>query len=111
MAPTVKDCIETIVRLLVEGRYDEVVALTRGRRLSVEEIALAIAGYGRQLTMPPETAYDLSDVVAIRGASPGWSIRFPLWTVGEGRSDLTMEVTLNTTPNGCEIQLDDIHVL
>ena len=35
----------------------------------------------------------------------------PLWTKEEGRSDLSIEVTVIKETSGFKIELDDIHVL
>jgi hypothetical protein len=35
----------------------------------------------------------------------------PLWTKEEGRSDLTLELTVTMGANDTQIELDDIHVL
>jgi hypothetical protein len=52
------------------------------------------------------------DVVEVRGAKlPQFSICMPLWTQEEGRSDLTLELTVKVLNKIMEVELDDIHVL
>jgi hypothetical protein len=47
----------------------------------------------------------------VRGSNPKrWSVRFDLWTADEGRSDLTLELTVEET-DPLKIELDDLHVL
>jgi hypothetical protein len=52
------------------------------------------------------------NAVEVKNAQPKkWSIAMPLWTHEEGRSDLTMEMTIIEKANGFAIELDDLHVL
>jgi len=86
--------------------------LTRGIRLSSEQIEAAIVEYGRTLVVPPVSAFSFMDVIEIRNSpSPSWSITMPLWTKEEGRSDLSLELTLVEKGGGFEVEVDDIHVL
>ena len=97
---------------LVARKYSELEALTNGVRLGALDIASAITKYGKNLVIPPNNAWELLDVVEIRNAQPPqWSVTMPLWTREEGRSDLSIELTLIGDEGGCTIELDDIHVL
>lgn len=101
-----------LVKLLVAGKYSEAEKMTNGVRLNSQEIAKAIEDYGRHLVLPPTDAFELMDVVEIRNAAPPrWSVTMPLWTREEGRSDLSLEVTMIGSKNTFEVELDDIHVL
>jgi hypothetical protein len=52
------------------------------------------------------------DIVRIAGSvPPAWSVRANLWTKEEGRSDLTLELTIRQVENSYEVELDDLHVL
>ena len=42
---------------------------------------------------------------------PRWSVRMDLWTAEEGRSDLSLELTIIESGRGYTVELDDIHVL
>lgn len=104
--------VREIVELLAAGKYAEVEALTGGIRLSAQEMAKAIVDYGRQLVIPPEEAFGLMDVVEVRNVQPPrWSVTMPLWTREEGRSDLSLELTVVGGQKGCGVELDDIHAL
>lgn len=97
---------------LVRGEYAQLEALTNGVRLREEQIRSAIRQYGRQLVSPPESAYASLDIVEVRGSRPRrWSVTIPVWTAEEGRSDLSVELTVIEQPSGIQIELDDIHVL
>jgi len=67
--------------------------------------------YGRTFVRPPSNFDEYLDLIAIEGSfPPAWSIRAPLWTVEEGRSDLTLELTIANAPEGMVIELDDLRV-
>lgn len=104
--------VREVVQLLVTGRYAEIEALTKGVRLSAPEMVKAIRDYGRQLVVPPDEAFGLMDVVEVQNAQPPrWSITMPLWTQEEGRSDLSLELTLIGDQKAFRIEIDDLHVL
>jgi hypothetical protein len=105
--------VSNVMRLLVDGRFDDLVRLTRGRRLTSIEIQQAVVDYGRRLMMPPESAYrQLMEITSIETSEPSqWSVEMPLWTREEGQSDLTIELTVTQTGSGHDVEIDDIHVL
>ena len=104
--------IRQVIEHLVAGKYAELESLTGRQRRSAQEIAEAISGYGRQLVLPPDSAFELMDVVEVRDVQPRqWSVTMPLWTHEEGRSDLSIGVTLIANKKDFRIELDDIHVL
>jgi hypothetical protein len=107
-----KEQVKKVVDLLVSKQYAALVELTHGSRLDREMIETAIREYRRELIAPPEAAFDRLDVVEVDGADPPrWSVRCNLWTREEGRSDLSVELTVTRRDNGYGIELDDIHVL
>ena len=104
--------VNRIVSLLVVGRYADLEQQTYGVRLTANEMAKAIADYGRTLVPPPQDGFKLMNVVEIKEAQPKrWSVAIPLWTKEEGRSDLTVEMTIVEREDTFLIELDDIHVL
>jgi hypothetical protein len=104
--------VRQVVDHLVAGRYSDLEVLTKGRRLSAKDMARTINDYGRTLALPPKEAFEIIDIVRVLGTEvPQWSITMPLWTCEEGRSDLSLELTLTAQSGGYEIELDDIHVL
>ena len=112
MNEQLKKQVREVVELLVHGRYSDIEKLTKGVRLSVSEMATAIADYGRHLISPPDNAFGFMHVVEIRNVQPPrWSVVMPLWTQEEGRSDLSLELTIIRADNSFAVQLDDIHVL
>jgi hypothetical protein len=114
MDESVKKAIESLLMRLVHREYDQVEMMTGGNRLTSEEIAEAIADYGRTLTFPSVDLFGLKGATAtevIGSPTNGWFIVLPLWTEEEGESDLSIEITAIKTDRGITLELDSIHVL
>ncbi len=81
-------------------------------RLTRKDLHRVIRDYGRKLVSPPRNAYENLDTVQVKDATvPNWSVRAPLWTEDQGRSDLTLELTVTLGPDKPNVELDDLHVL
>ena len=88
MREKIKSIVRQIIALLVGGDFQRIVELTKGVRMSSEDIKAALEDDGRILIAPPETAFDLLDIVEVQNSKiRQFSIRMPLWTLEEG--DLT----------------------
>ncbi len=112
MKTTLDTPIRHVIELLVQKKFSEIVNLTGGTRLDATSIHNALSDYGRTLVMPPDDAYKNMDVIAIKDATPPrWSVRMNLWTVEEGMSDLSIELTVTESGDDFAIELDDIQVL
>lgn len=105
--------IAHILRWLVAGDFSAIEQYTHGVRLSASMLRQAVTDYGRTLVMPPASTLDQLDVIRIEGSNPlSWSVRVDLWTVEEGRSDLTLECTLIDCPDDMlVVEIDNLHVL
>ena len=53
----------------------------------------------RVIPLPPE-GWDLADAVRVGGRPEQWFVAIPLWTSEEGRSDLTLEATVEDRTEG-----------
>jgi hypothetical protein len=73
---------------------------------------LAVREYGRTIIVPPGDAIPNLDVVKVTNADPErWSVDIPLWSKEEGRSDLTLEVTMiESGQELMHVEIDGIHV-
>src|SRR5258707_10611504 len=112
MDSRIRATVEHILRLLVAGDYEGAATLTAGIRLSAQEMCDAIQQYGRTLVLGPSVQLDAIDAIEVENANPKrWSVNVPLWTEEEGRSDLTLELTLIDRGAMLGAELDDIHVL
>ena len=104
--------VQDIVSKLAVGDFEGVEFLTRKERMTAEEMKQAIEEYGRTLVDLPQEGLRALEFTRIRSATPSkWSVAVPLWTEEEGRSDLTLELTLTEEQTWTKIELDDIHVL
>ncbi|MGN6368781.1 MAG: ankyrin repeat domain-containing protein [Phycisphaerae bacterium] len=110
--PSFTRVIEPLVIMLVGKSYDELLEIVDKSRMTAADIAKCIRSYGRTLKLPPADAYDFIDAVAIdASATPQWSVRVNLWTVEEGKSDLTLELTVTERSPRYAVEIDDLHVL
>ena len=102
-----------VVDLLVRGEYKKLEALSGTHRLTAMELREAVEGYGRRLTMPPSSSFENMNVIEINNSNPRqWYVGVDLWTVEEGRSDLTLEFTLTDSSDDLYlVELNDLHVL
>jgi hypothetical protein len=112
MNEDLKQILIHIHSLLAACKYHELENLTGGNRLSAQEVAKAIADYGKHLVVPPDSFFGLTSVVEVKDSFPKrFSVVSPLWTLEEGRSDLSLEMTAIQNENGFTVELDNIHVL
>ncbi len=96
--------------LLASRKYVELEKISRGRRLTANQLAESVRDYGCSVASPPE---DLKlDVVRVETTPDTWSVNVPIFTTEEGRSDLTLEVTMTKTDEPfCNVEIDNLHVL
>lgn len=105
--------IRRVITHLVAGDYRGLESLTRGHRLSAEEMKTAVEDYGSRLVPPPDHAFesDLDAIPIMDAVPPAWSVIMTLWTEEEGRSDLSIVLTVMQREDDFDITIDDIHVL
>jgi hypothetical protein len=108
-----REATAQVIEMLVGHRYDDLEKRTRGVRLSAEMIAEAVSEYGKSLIPLPSDELANLDIVPVACVGPKtWSVRADLWTREEGRSDLTLEMTVKENRNKeAIIELDNLHVL
>ena len=86
----------------------------RAGRFSADDLRHAIASYGCTLVIPPDEVLEeelLREAVPIRGEGGSWALVADLWTVEEGRSDLSVELTAEALPERIRVSIDDLHVM
>jgi hypothetical protein len=108
--PDIQRLLRKLVQDLADAKYDDIAADGRGGRLTPVELHSLIHNYGRTLITLPDEAWSLVDVYLIAGQPDVVAMDIPLWTKEEGRSDLTLSVTI-TRSHEVLVQIDDIHVL
>ena len=99
-----------ILSLLVSKDYEALENITKCNRLTAKDIQNCVKEYGKSIIEPPNEAYSKIDIVRIKGTME-YSVNMPLWTKEEGRSDLTILLSINLAKSYNTICIDDIHVL
>ncbi len=111
LSRSAEEAIRRIVQVLASANYSELQKDGRIGRLTLNELERAISDYGRTLTPLPENALDIVEVYPVEGAVGLTAIDVPLWTIEEGRSDLTLSLTVNEGMGEAMVSIDDLHVL
>ena len=114
MPEQIVNTVREMISLLVAKRYSEIVSWTKGERYPAAQIAAVMADYQVTVVHPPASFYPSKiDALPIDDTSPQeWSVVFPLWTVEEGESDLSVELTC-TEGDGvvcADVDFDSLHV-
>lgn len=103
--------IRALVDMLVKGNFDQLERDGRSGRLSSQELKEALQGYGSTIIALPDEAFHLADVYPVKGQKTTWAVDVPLWTAEEGRSDLTLSLTVSDSQDGVRLEIDDLHTL
>jgi hypothetical protein len=100
LSHAVRGVVELLVNADIGGLANQCVL----SRLTKEDVRSVVNEYGRKLVLPPSDAYRELDAVRVSSTDiPRWSVRMPLWTKEEGRSDLTLELTVTMGANDTQI--------
>jgi hypothetical protein len=104
--------VHSVVNLLANRQYLDLENLSSGVRLPATQVANAVNEYGRTICLPTPPSLLQLDVIELNiPGETGWSVRVPLWTIEEGRSDMSLDLTLLVTPGGPpKVEIDDILV-
>jgi len=101
-----------LCRYVAQGDYDAAIGACVSSRLSPDDLRQVIADYRRTIVDPPPNVFEDADVIVVaRTGLPAYSVRLPLWTREEGRSDLTLELTVRRVGDRWEVELEDLRVL
>ena len=106
-----RNAVVDIISLLVAGDYKGIELVSNGINVKANELEAAVRDYGRTLVMP-DAEHLLIDEVRVNGrVPPTWSVTCTLWTKEEGRSDLSLELTVIRRADRAVIEVDGLHVL
>ncbi len=105
--------VSEIVACLAAADYEGLAAMAPRSRVTPSQLRAAVEQYGRTLVSLPPGAVEFIDYLAVRSSDPrAWSAVCPLFTVEEGRSDLSLELHLTQSHDASyAIEIDDLHVL
>jgi hypothetical protein len=102
--------VEALFRDIAAGRFAAIGADGRIGRLTVDELERTVSECGRRLVPLPDEAWELVDLYA--GPAEGsFALDVPLWTIEEGRSDLTLTLSAERSGARFRVTIDDRHVL
>jgi len=109
----IHNSVRRIVTMLAEADYSGLERVTNGHCLTANEIAGAALEYGRTICALPTTALQQIDIIWVTYSQPiAWIINVRLWTVEEGASDLTLELTIKETgTDTLDVEIDGLRVL
>ncbi|ABC29088.1 hypothetical protein HCH_02262 [Hahella chejuensis KCTC 2396] len=112
MDDKIKGLLESLVMLLVNSKFSEIVARNENGRLSQSEIEAALSDYPGVISLPPESTYSSAYIYDIYDdVTEARRIEFDLWYDGEV-SDLTLSAEIKKNSSGkLVITIDDIHIL
>ena len=108
----IETAVRVLIGLLIRGDYATIERVTRGRLVTAEQLQQAVLEYGRTLVEPGADWWNQVTVTPIdAGDRAAFHVAAPLWTVEEGRSDLTLELRLaESAPGVYESEVLDFHV-
>lgn len=113
-AERIERTARTIHLLLTTQRYADLASLTRNN-YPEEDIQFAMEAYDATACEPPESFASRIDIIENESSTPAaWSVIFPIWTLEEGESDLSVNITCidsKTRDGTFEFDLNGIYVL
>lgn len=80
-----------VMKLLVEGRFDELEEASGGSGLSADDLEGAVDDIGTALAMPPESYWRDLRIRSVRNLPDAFEITMELWT-SRGRTNHTVEL-------------------
>jgi hypothetical protein len=106
----IENTVRYVYTLLLSKNYEDLEIFTNSNRLRADEIKESVEEYGRQLIPYPEKIE--LDVIEVSGSSPQeWNVVAPIYTVEEGISDLSIELSLEENDEPIfKTELDNIRV-
>ena len=92
-------------------RLRRLASLTRGVRLSAEDMRRAVADMERTLVMPPGPQIDADIVEVTEAGLLGGQLSFHSYTREEGPSDLSLELSVvDSDADPLEVAIEGLHV-
>jgi hypothetical protein len=97
--------------LLADGDYDSIMERCPASRMTREQLQTAVREWPCKIIAPPADYADFQTYERESAAVPTWAVDADLWTEDEGRSDLTLSMTIAFASIGPVIQIKNLHVL
>ena len=107
-----RPALNELVNELINGNYEKLEADGRAGRLTAHDLKNRLTEYRRTFIPLPDAAFDQGEMYTlIDGDGKSRGVDLDLWTMEEGRSDLTLQLTVRDTGTAIVLQIDDLHVL
>ena len=107
----VRSIVIDLLVLLADGDYESIMERCGYSLMDDYDLQTAVADYGRKVVAPPAD-YAFMRACELRArAVPTWHVEADVWTEEEGRSDLTLEMTIEFEQSGPVIGLNNLHAL
>jgi hypothetical protein len=105
--------IRAVIDFLAAEDYEGALEAAPTTRMSAQDLANSINEYGARLVPTPEYGLRQLDMTRVTTAEiPTWHVVAPIWTVEEGRSDLSLELWVRHLGRGLySAELLNLHVL
>src|SRR4029453_19059768 len=107
----VRSIVIDLLVLLADGDYESIMERCGYSLLDSDDLRTAVAEYGLTVIAPPAEYPFLRAGELKARAVPTWHVDADLWTEEEGRSDLTLEMTIEFEPSGPVIGINNLHAL
>jgi hypothetical protein len=107
----VRSIVIDLLVLLADGDYESIMERCGYSLLDDDDLRTAVAEYGRKVVAPPADYAFLRACELRARAIPTWHVEADLWTEEDGRSDLTLEMTIEFEASGPVIGINNLHVL
>ncbi|MFD9902449.1 hypothetical protein [Mesorhizobium sp. NPDC059025] len=106
-AEAIESAVNTVMALLVERRYAEIERITGGIRMNAGDLGNIVSEYGIEIVMPPEGRYRELDVISVSLAGmPTFSVVTDVWTKIDGKSDVSIEMTVKIDGEDVIVEID-----
>jgi hypothetical protein len=105
--------VAQIVDALAKGEYERVIKMAPTSKVNAAELHAAVKEYGRSVLPLLEHEWNRIEYMEITGSRPqSWFAVVPVFTVEEGLSDLSLELTLTAAESGqYAAEINGLHVL
>jgi hypothetical protein len=107
----IRSIVIDLLVLLAEEDYESIMERCASSGMTGKDLQTAVGDYGRKVIAPPAdyAHWNMGEIEA--ATVPTWWVVADLWTKEEGRSDLSLELTIAFTQNGPVVEIDNLHVL
>ena len=103
--------LERLVGDLVDGRFDVIYQSGRCPRATPSDLRRVVSEYGGTLVRLPEAAWSSVWVEAVVVEPNRFSVIVDLWTVEEGKSDLSLLIDAFRDGETFRVAIDDLRVM